>query len=238
MLNDLRTAFAFLTILPVGYPTNENPAPGRSFAYYPLVGLLIGGALFLVMSSNVFARDFTVFLALLVWVVLTGGLHLDGLGDSCDALFATTTPERRLGILKDPRAGTWAVVGLVLVLLGKWVLLRGLSPTMLLLVPPIIGRWTMVIAAYAFPYAREIGLGAYFRNGLGRAQVATASGLMLLIVLSVRPVALLTAVVGLVVAFGLGSWAARRLNGGLTGDVYGAMCEVTELTCLIVLSEL
>lgn len=239
MLTNLRVAFAFLTILPINYP--ENTQPGRAFTFFPLVGVVIGVVVCLVAGSQIFSPDLTTFLALLTWVVLTGGLHLDGFGDSCDALLATTTPERRLEIMKDPRAGTWAVIGLVLLLLGKWVTLLTVSP-LLLVVPPVVGRWAMVIAASTFPYARASGLGAYFREGLSRTQVIGATVIMGIAVVFVSLYTdgriLITPVVGLMTALGVGKWAAGRLNGGLTGDVYGAICELSELACLITLSEL
>jgi adenosylcobinamide-GDP ribazoletransferase len=108
MLHDLQTALAFLTILPVGMV--EGCKPGYAYGWFPFVGLLLGltllalSALLLPASAEVRAL-----LLLLVWVVYTGGLHLDGLADACDGLLATTTPERRLEIMKDPRAGSWAV---------------------------------------------------------------------------------------------------------------------------------
>lgn len=240
MWNDLRVAFAFLTVLPVGYPRGENgrARPGRSFAYFPLVGLVIGVLVSLIAGTSLFSRDFTAFFTLLTWVVLTGGLHLDGFGDSCDGLLATTTPERRLEIMKDPHAGTWAVTGLILLLLGKWAALREIDVPLIL--PPVIGRWVMVVAAYGFSYARTSGLGGYFREGLGRGQVITATGITLVTTALVSiPYGWrmsLTLVVGLLVAFGMGRWAVGRLNGGLTGDVYGALCELTEWGCLLLLS--
>src|SRR5215467_4699426 len=159
MLNDLRSAFGFLTILPVaGLPSSQ---PGKMFSYFPLVGLVIGIIISLVDSITFLPRDLTAFLTLAAWVALTGGLHLDGLADSCDGLLSTTSPERRLEIMKDPRAGSWAVIGVVLVLLGKWAALRSLPPVFLL-VPPIAGRWSMVLATAIFPNARSSGLSAQF----------------------------------------------------------------------------
>ncbi|MGQ9887189.1 MAG: adenosylcobinamide-GDP ribazoletransferase [Aggregatilineales bacterium] len=236
MWADLRAAFAFLTILPLGY--SKGRKPGWSFAWYPLVGLIIGGALVLVAHLSPFASSTTAFLVLLAWIILTGGLHLDGFGDSCDGLLATVEPARRLEIMKDPRAGSWAVIGLILLLLGKWLALATLPPALLTL-PPVVGRWVMVCAAYAYPYARPSGLGAYFREGLGRGQVAAASAIALLTVaLVVRdPLRVLIVAGGAVLTVGLvGGWSARRLGGGLTGDVYGALCELTELLCLLGLS--
>jgi adenosylcobinamide-GDP ribazoletransferase len=229
---------AFLTILPVGYPAGRKP--GYAFAYFPLVGLLIGAILWPVGQWSFASQpDMRALLILLTWVVLTGGLHLDGFGDACDGLLATTTPERRLEIMKDPRAGSWAVVGLVLLLLGKWVCLRVVAPPFLLL-PPLLGRWAMVMGAYHFSYARPSGVGAFFRQGLGARQWLVASLLMtvffVLHMWLVEPRLFWLAVVPLLVVTGFARWAAGRLGGGLTGDVYGAICELTEVGCLLALA--
>ena len=233
MLADLLAAFAFLTILPIR--TASASPPGRIFAYFPLVGLLIGAVVAGVASIQLLSREMAAFLALAGWVALTGGLHLDGFGDSCDGLLATTTPERRLEIMKDPRAGVYAVVGLTLLLLGKWLALREVAP-LLLVLPPVMGRWALALAAYTFPYARSSGAGAYFREGLGRAQLVTATALAAAIALVFGWPVMLVALVAPITVFIAGRWAASRLGGGLTGDVYGALCELTEFACLLALS--
>ncbi|NDJ79249.1 MAG: adenosylcobinamide-GDP ribazoletransferase [Chloroflexi bacterium] len=230
---DLRSALAFLTILPIGWPRDSRP--GRSFAYYPLVGVVVGGAISIVASIRFLPADLVAFLALLTWVVLTGGLHLDGFGDACDGLLATVEPAHRLEIMKDPRTGTWAVTGLILLLLGKWIALAGVAAHQLIL-PPIIGRWAMVLAVYYFPYARTSGTGAYFRDGLGRWQVAVATLLTVLVAAACGWPAGVIILVAPITVGGVGLWASHRLGGGLTGDVYGALCELTELLCLVVLN--
>lgn len=237
MINDLRTAFSFLTILPVR--TVENPQPGRSFAYFPLVGLVIGGILFAcAWLLEGITEEIHAFIVLALWVVLSGGLHLDGFADSCDGLLATTQAERRLEIMKDPHVGSWALLGVVLLLLGKWSALQNIDP-MVLIVAPVLGRWAMVLAAYAFPYARVTGVGAYFRNGLERSQVTVASVLAITIVaiyaLTTRPQFVLAILLPPVTVYLIGKWAAARLGGGLTGDVYGALCELIELLTLMVI---
>src|SRR5258708_20357268 len=123
----------------------------------------------IVTSIRVLPGDLIAFLALFTWVALTGGLHLDGLADSCDGLLATVTPERRLEIMKDPRAGSWAVAGIALLLLGKWIALRDVQPALLIL-PPVLGRWAMVLAAAGFPTARTSGLAPPFPQGLAPSQ--------------------------------------------------------------------
>lgn len=237
MLADLRAAFAFLTILPTGSATTRKP--GYAFTYFPIVGLAIGGALWFLGGLHWSSPALRGFVLLLVWVVLTGALHLDGFGDACDALFATTTPERRLEIMKDPRAGSWAVVGLALLLLGKWVCLQTTSASALLLIPAV-ARWAMVAAAAGFPYARPAGIGGYFRDGLGWPQVAGATfftGMASVIMIGLYPgwvwfVWVAAAIVMLI----FGRWAATRLGGGLTGDLYGAICELTELAALLMVA--
>lgn len=231
-------AFAFLTILPLPWP--EPAQPGRIFAWFPLVGWSIGAVLFAAATGLQAAQpDVRAFALLVLWVLMTGGLHLDGFGDSCDGLLVTASPERRLAIMKDPQAGSWAVIGLCLLLLGKWVFLRAASPTALLVLP-VLGRWNMVLAAYGFPYARRTeSLGSYFREGLALPQVLIAS-LFGAAALSFAGIlfgsrGLVVGMLSFVLLIAGGWWASSRLGGGLTGDVYGALCELTEFICLIAL---
>jgi adenosylcobinamide-GDP ribazoletransferase len=235
MLSDLVNAFSFLTILPTGWlkPDITRP-PGRAFSFFPLVGLVIGLLVSAVASIRFLPADVTAFLSLAAWVALSGGLHLDGFADSCDGLFATVTPERRLEIMKDPRAGSWAVIGVALLLLGKWTAIRYVSFPMLLLAP-VAGRWAMMFAVALFPNARPGGIGAFFRNGLGRAQMIVATVIALAVALALGWRALIALGTAFVFAMLYGLWASKRLGGGLTGDVYGATCELVEFLCLILL---
>jgi adenosylcobinamide-GDP ribazoletransferase len=233
ILTDLRGAVAFLTVIPTGWP--DTGRPGRTFAYYPLVGLIVGGFVAAAASIRFLPGDVAAFVTLLTWVLVTGGLHLDGFGDACDGLLATVDPARRLEIMKDSRAGSWAVVGLSLLLLGKWITLRHVTPARLIL-PPVAGRWAMVLAVAGFPYARASGIGGYFRDGFGRTQIVVATVTAGFVAVAFGWPVGLTLLAAPVVVWVVGTWAARRLGGGLTGDVYGALCELTELVCLILLT--
>ena len=239
MLDGLLSAFALLTTLPIGRLARFSEShPGRMFSFFPLVGLVIGILISIVASITFLPKDLTAFITLATWVALTGGLHLDGLADSCDGLLATTSPERRLAIMKDPRAGSWAVVGVTLVLLGRWVALRSLPPAYLL-VPPIAARWAMVLAV-TFPSARATGMAAQMRVGFGRAQLLAASFIAVFLVAALSLLItwrlLLCLLVAPIIMLLIGRWANNRLGGGLTGDVYGAICELVELLCLICLN--
>ncbi|MCS6871084.1 MAG: adenosylcobinamide-GDP ribazoletransferase [Anaerolineae bacterium] len=241
MLSDLKRAVRFLTILPVGVSKAEESRPlGYAAAYFPLIGVLFGLVGVLIMNVTVLGFSVRAFLVVLAWSILSGGLHLDGFADSCDGLLATTTPERRLEIMKDPRVGTWAVVGLVLLLLGKWLLIASVALPLIVLAP-VLGRLTMVWLAARYPSARSEGLGAAFRVSIGGDQVVAAtliSGLCLAVLILFDWRVLIGALSVPIVAFGFGRFAAARLGGGLTGDTYGAGCELTEWLCLLLLSAL
>ncbi len=238
MPTDFMRAVGLLTIIPTRPAAAARPL-GRSFAWYPLVGGLIGIVLALVVQLPM-APLVGSFFVLLTWVVLTGGLHIDGLGDACDGLLATVAPERRLEIMKDPRTGTWAVLGITLLLLGKFVAIVSLigqpAGAAALLLAPVAGRWAIVFAAWHFPPARPGGMGALFRDGLGRRELLIA-GLVFLGFAAVAawfaPEVLIAAIIAPLVVLVAGRWASSRLGGGLTGDTYGALCEITELVCIL-----
>src|SRR6266404_4697335 len=119
-------ALAFLTIVPVRLrqPFSQKEL-ARSRYWYPVVGLLFGVFLggWAALMVRIGGPPLAAFLVLVAWVVLTGALHVDGFCDLCDGLFGGRTVEERLRIMKDPRVGTFGLVGAILLLLGKWVLL-------------------------------------------------------------------------------------------------------------------
>lgn len=241
VLIDLRRALSLLTILPVRVDWDDERPPGRAMAYYPLVGLGIGALLvgLAAVLTRVTAGDTHPLLSsailLTCWVAVTGALHLDGWGDACDALLSTVDRERRLAILRDPRLGSFGGVGLTLLLLLKLSAISALGRHSLLLLPPALGRWAVVIAARAWPSARPGGMGDRFRQGVGRREViaSTVTALALAAIFGwMGLLGLATAALGL---FALGTFAARRL-GGLTGDIYGAIIEGVEALVLIALA--
>ncbi len=232
MLGELRAAFCFLTIIPLGGPVGGKP--GRAFGWFPLVGICIGGLLVAIAHLSPFDQDLSAFLILLAWVMITGGLHLDGFGDSCDGLLAIVAPSERLRIMKDPRVGAWAAAGLILLLLGKWLAIRA-APTEMLVLAPVLGRWAMVLAAYRFPSVGS-GMAAHFRDGLSAQQLIIASIWVMLLVTQVE--VLVLALLSFCFTMAFGAWAARRLGGGINGDVCGAVCELSELLCLLAIGAL
>jgi adenosylcobinamide-GDP ribazoletransferase len=209
-------------------------SPGKSLAWFPLVGAGLGAVLALTFSGlrPFFSNEVSSTLLVGLWVLLTGALHLDGFSDACDGLFVAAEPARRLEILHDVHLGTFGTVGLILLLLGKFSVLNSLHSPVPVFLAPVLGRWAMVFAA-AFPLAREQGMAFLFHAGMDRRVLLNATVLAALFCALLG----LFGLAALVVAFGLATLLARfaltRL-GGLTGDVYGMICETIEVGILLV----
>jgi len=236
-MKTLRLALGFLTILPVRVNDPLQPGDlGRSAAWFSAIGLCIGAIL--AAAHWLFNRFFPplVGAALLVvlWAVLTGGLHLDGLADCCDGLLASTTPERRLEILKDSRIGSFGASGLILHLLLKFACLCVLPSALPLLLAPSVGRWLNLIVARQ-PPARPGGMGADFALGLTLRHLLLGSFVPLLLVVIGGWQAALAVACAVLAAVGIILLARARL-GGVTGDVLGLTIELGELAVLLVYS--
>jgi adenosylcobinamide-GDP ribazoletransferase len=226
-------AATFLTTLPA--PTFVVPPGGLGLAarWFPLVGLVIGLLLWGVQSLAAFFFPTLLAGALVVlaWVALTGGLHLDGLADCCDGLLATTSRERRLEILRDPRVGTFGALGLILTLLFK-ALAVGTATPVALLIAPVWARWLLLWAARQ-PQARPEGMGAAFAAGLTPGVIAIAGLLPIVLLLFAGGRGLVAAVLATLAMLALVRLARERL-GGVTGDVYGLVVEASEVVMLLV----
>lgn len=243
---ELVAAVRFLSVLPI--PGNiqlfekDEAAPRLvvGCTYFPLVGLLLACLLWLLVLLLTPLVPHLVLAALLVvaLVILTGGLHLDGLMDCCDGLFGGRTRERKLEIMRDSHVGSFGLLGAACILLLKFALFASISghalPLALLVALPS-ARWAMVLALRVFPSARPTGLGAAFHQTVTTERVVLAGLIALAIALFAGQF------IGLIVwlmvsgtALALGFWITRSI-GGLTGDSYGAIEEVVEVVALLVL---
>ena len=235
-------ALQFLSSVPIRLPGMPSPQElGRSLLFYPLVGLLFGGLLW-GLNGLLAGAPALLHAAMLltVWVVLSGGLHLDGLADSADAwLGGFGDRERTLTIMKDPRSGPIAVVTLVLVLLLKFAALLALieqQATVALILAPLLGRTALLGLFLTTPYVRAGGLGQALADHLPRQ---TGQRVLLLSALACVLMAGWSGVVALVVAVGVFAGVrhlmVRRL-GGTTGDTAGALLELLEVAVLMALA--
>lgn len=237
-MQPLLIALQFLTCLPIrlaGMPTAAQM--GRSLLWYPLVGFLLG-LLLCGLNTLLAATPSLLHAALLLtaWVVLSGGLHLDGLADSADAwLGGLGDRERTLLIMKDPRSGPIAVVTLALLLLLKFTALVALleqGQWTALLLAPWLARGLLPLLFLTTAYVRAGGLGQALAEHLPRQTLPW--------LLAVHGLAIAAFGAAGWLALGLGlalfAWLRRLMNarlGGTTGDTAGALVELVECAVLV-----
>lgn len=240
-LDFLLVAIQFLTRIPTPQVRGFDPDwISRSARFFPLVGQLVGAicAAVLFAASQVWPPAVAALLAVAAGVLITGGFHEDGLADTADGLGGGQTPERRLEIMKDSRIGSYGALALGLTLALKVVALASLPPiagALSLLAAHGLARGAAVVAMAILPYARGLDLSKWKPSptGLSAGEVAVA------LVVAAWPLALLPLdwsgvglALGALLALGP-ALAARRLIGGQTGDVLGAVEQMFELGFLL-----
>jgi len=227
-----------MTTLPVRLPDDWSAGDsGRAAVWYPLVGLVVGALTWLAWKGAMLAFPPLAagVITLIVWVALTGGLHLDGLADCCDGLFVSAPAERRLEIMKDPHIGAFGVIGLILVLLLKAATLASLTPasSIGILLAASLARWC-ILPAGLVPLARPSGMAADFVLGFRRSFIAWGAIIPLMIALMPDTRGMLLSILAGLSAAVLVLWLAKSRIGGVTGDVFGMLVEVVETVMLLV----
>jgi adenosylcobinamide-GDP ribazoletransferase len=230
-------ALQFLTLCPPLIRRLFTPAEmGRAVGCFPLIGALLGGVLAALDWGfmRVFPPEVSTVLVIAAATAMTGALHLDGFFDACDGLLGGHTPESRLEIMHDERVGAFGLAGGVLLLMLKfWTLFATPRRIVALILAATLSRWAIAMALVYAPYAREVGLGRAMKDHAGIVQAALATGTALLVAF------LATGWQGLllVLLIGATTWLVTRyaLNRipGLTGDLYGAISELSEVIVLL-----
>jgi adenosylcobinamide-GDP ribazoletransferase len=232
-------ALRFLTVLPIpGLPPMSEASIARAIPFFPSAGIVIGGLLVATgwLSGLVFNDTIRAVLLVVAWGILTAGLHLDGVSDTFDAVMSWRPRERKLEIMKDSRIGAMGAMALIAVLGLKVAFLASAGADWMaaVLVAPVVGRWADIYGIFIFPAAREGGLGRSFREQVTIRDLLVGTILAALIIVALGG---LPGLVAMGLAWGtahlLGWWWTRDL-GGLTGDTYGALCEIAEVMALAV----
>jgi len=232
----------FLTIIPLPFDTRcQKEDLGRATACFPLAGLTIGALLVGLqwLMEPWLNRSLTAALLITALAAVTGALHLDGLADVCDGLAARGSRERFLAVMKDSNVGAVGAVALVLGLVLKWQALLAVpvgTTWQALLLFPTLGRCAQVLAMTGSQHARQDGLGAAFIQGMAARHLLAALFITVAACLVLLPVQGLIALAAVfAVTFIIKGYFRNRL-GGLTGDIIGCICELSEILALIVLS--
>ncbi|MCL6237775.1 MULTISPECIES: adenosylcobinamide-GDP ribazoletransferase [Acinetobacter] len=231
-------ALQFLTTFPIqlkAMPSKQQN--GQSLLFYPAVGLLIGCILaLLAFTLHSLPIILLSSILLVVWIWLTGGLHLDGLADTADAwVGGFGDAERTLKIMKDPACGPIGVLSLVVICLLKWSALYVLLQQQMylaLIVFPVLGRLAPLFLFLTTQYVREKGLGSSIAETIPRKSAYLVFILCLSACLYFSwtgVVSILTFICTLLYL----RWKFIQRIGGVTGDTIGAAIEITEVSSLL-----
>ena len=240
------TALMFLTRIPVpAWVGHSETQLKQSARYFPLAGLAVGAisALAYVAAASILPHAVAVALALIAAVLATGAFHEDGFADTCDGLGGGQSREEALRIMQDPRVGAYGAIGIVLVLILRFVALASFAPV---LVAPVLlaghaaSRFYPVLLIRLLPYARvEGGKSKSFAGSVGTGEAAIALAIGLAPLAALFPPRDWLAFLPPLAAC---AWLAQTFRvrlGGYTGDCLGAtqqVCEIVFYLSLLVLA--
>ena len=247
----------FFTRLPVPKVEFTEEGYRKAVKLMPLVGLVIGAILVLIMFiANLLQVPALIRSAIVLcaYLFITGGLHFDGLADTCDGVLSGRTREQSLEIMKDSRIGVFGTLGIFMAGLFYFALFSEVHITALL-VFPLVGRACCLISASLAPYARDDGMGK--ATGMAGGPMSMASAIIFIfgasvltaplymlfatpeersvVLLAIVPLvcSLLAAVAAIIVTICITRTYKKRL-GGVTGDTFGAVIEISSLVFLLV----
>lgn len=234
---DLKSALQFSTLLPVGGGNVFRPV--GQVAMFPVVGLLLGGILAVAdaLLSLLWPPLVVGILDTVLLMVLTGGFHLDGLGDTADGLFSHRSRERTLEIMKDSRSGAMGVLAMIAVLAMKWAGFAsmaepGWTRALLLIAIPSLARASQILGIGLLPYGRKEGTAHDLFGDVPLAGRLRFVPIPVLLVLLTGGRGVVVLLVYAAITAVLLLWYKKKM-GGITGDMLGAMTEITEAFLLV-----
>jgi adenosylcobinamide-GDP ribazoletransferase len=264
-MKDFLWALNFLTTVPTGKRWCERqPKIGNVVFWFPIIGLLIGFMLTFayIPATRFFPHLVADAIILIIYIVITGGFHLDGFADTCDGIFGGSTREKRLDIMRDSRTGSYGALCLVCTVGLKYICLVSIDPEAVaglsfisdhkaindlnpvylyacekgkvLFFMCAIGRWSQVLGAALSSYARsEGGTGKIIVENV-KIRHALFSALMpgMLIFLFCGIKGIFIFFIVLIAVILFVSYMKKKI-GGMTGDTLGALNEVSELIVLL-----
>jgi adenosylcobinamide-GDP ribazoletransferase len=254
-------AFSFLTRIPASAVIAHDVSDLSAGAvYFPVVGLVVGaaGAIVFGLAAKVWSPTIAVIVSVGFTVWLTGAFHEDALADALDGFGGGWDRAQVLAIMKDSRIGSYALLGVLLVVATKLAALRAIfdaapvrrgfvaggtiAVARALIVAHVLGRWSSVALLADHEYVRSPGVneregaGRPFVGAVNRTRLAIATGLALLIaVTALGRGTLLVVVITAVVVWLAGRYFERRI-GGITGDALGAANQLVELAVYLTLA--
>lgn len=236
MIKGLIVALQFLTRLPVNISVDFNSENIRkSTFYFPFVGLLLG---FIAVIPYIFLSPFNIdigsFITVLMLIILTGGLHLDGLSDTADGFFSNRDKERILEIMKDSRIGAFGVLSLIIIIFFKYILISNIEFNLpVALVLSMGNSRLIVLLQIAFKkVARPGGLGDMVHQSKPKVYIIASIILYLAVIIFIDIIYIIPLIFSLIIGEAISLYTYKKI-GGFTGDVYGTTIELTEAASLL-----
>ena len=241
-LESLIVAFSMYSKIPMPQITWTKENMKNTLCYFPLIGAVIGALLWLwywLCGIAGFGVMLQAAVAVLIPVLVTGGIHLDGFLDTSDALSSWQTTERRLEILKDPHTGAFAIIGAVmyyLLFFGFMTEIWDIKATIAVSVGFVLSRSLSGLAIGIFNCAKNSGLLYTFKSAAHKKTIVTVMILY---------IALCVAMLCFTGVYGLGTICAAVISflwyrhvayskfGGITGDIAGYFVCICEVLCVI-----
>lgn len=236
--NGLKISFAMYSHIPTPATDWTDDNMKYSMCFFPVVGMVIGAVMYgwyLLCQLLPFGNTFQTAVYLVIPVVISGGIHLDGLLDTADALSSWQTKERRLEILKDSNSGAFAIItGLVYFILYFGVMSEVSSRSIgVICVSFILSRSLSGYSVVTFKKARNTGLAVAFANPAQKKVVQiTMIGFILVCVaglLWMNPLPGAAVCLGAAVVFAYYRYMSMHYFGGITGDLCGFFTQISEL---------
>lgn len=239
-INRFLSSLVFLTRIPVKIPFKYEAKVENVF-YFPFVGIIIGSVLVPVayLSSLIFPSNISSIITVLALVVITGGLHLDGLSDSFDGLLSYRDKEKIILIMKDSRVGAMGLLAVVFIILFKVALIEMVIESgkyIMILTMPVIGRISLVMACYKGKTISKSIMGEPF---IGKLSKRYYYGIILFYgaIISLIMYVSYGLIYGLSLIFTvfilhfivikLKKFSYEKIDG-ISGDILGAICEISE----------
>lgn len=226
----------FLTRIPINKAVEFSKENIRnSLFFFPFIGILIGAiaslAFYFIGQINM---EISAFLTVITLIILTGGLHIDGLSDMLDGFLSNRDSKKTLEIMKDSRVGAFGVMGIVLLILGKYIILKNISFEMWIIIVFSIANSRFVggLIIESKKPARKGGLGELFHSSNPKRNIAYSGTIYVLILLFLDITYIIPLIITYIFAELISAWSLKKI-GGLTGDVYGGIMEISELISLL-----
>ncbi|MFH1379525.1 MAG: adenosylcobinamide-GDP ribazoletransferase [bacterium] len=243
MIQGFFEAVQFLTVCSITNTKKYNIKNIKTgLIFFPVVGLLLGlilAGINQLLRFYVDQRLFTAAIVVFALVILTRGIHLDGLADTFDGIIGGWDTKSRLNIMRDPHIGVWGILSLLGVILFKIIALSTLPETQLnisIILSCIISRFVLIFVMKTFPYARTKGKAKVFYDGIKPRVFYTTLIISLalsFLIGSFKGIMLLAS--SMIFAYIAGKYISKKI-GGVTGDTLGAISELTEVLVLMMIT--